>query len=136
MQINVLEITNNIIILRNECQFSSFYLQGKGAFFKPLQSSPTLPTKSADDSLITTRKQVSHLLLSMPSYMGLKPRHCWRLPFLTNALLLSIYFKNIINITVVKNSRWRPFAGQLIGQYENFNFFLIKKTPFYMLKCH
>ena len=47
--------------------FCSFYLQGKGAFFKPLQSSPTLPTRTADDSLITTRKQVSHLLLSKPN---------------------------------------------------------------------
>ena len=39
--------------------FSFCDLQGKGALFKPLQSSPTLPTKTPDDSLITTRKQVS-----------------------------------------------------------------------------
>lgn len=53
-----------VLALKSVKPLSLFDSKGKGALFKPLQSSPTLPTKSSDDSLITTRKQFLCKLIS------------------------------------------------------------------------
>ncbi|KAI0237109.1 Rab3 GTPase-activating protein non-catalytic subunit [Lamellibrachia satsuma] len=46
-----------VLCLKSVKPLSLFDSKGKGALFKPLQSSPSLPAKTADDSLIATRKQ-------------------------------------------------------------------------------